>query len=66
MTPAIDQVQFAIDEVWTVSEWHRQQIHEVTGYPLESIVALRNGIVAMSDELYDELELIERDPKQLF
>lgn len=66
MTQAIEQVQFAIDEIWTVSEWHRQQIHEVTNYPLENIVALRNGIVYLPDEVYDELELIERDPKQLF
>lgn len=67
MTAALNQIQFAIDEVWTVSEWHRQQIHEVTDYPLDNIVALRNGIVAFDDEdFWDELELIERDPKQFF
>lgn len=33
------------DEIWTVSEFHRQQFHKVTGYPLESIKATRNGIV---------------------
>lgn len=33
-----------IDEVWTVSEYHRQQVHKVTGYPLTHIWATRNGI----------------------
>lgn len=45
MQMAFDNMQWSIDEVWCVSEWHRQQIHKVTGYPLEYIVALRNGIV---------------------
>ena len=67
MTAAINQIQFAIDEIWTVSEWHRQQIHEVTDYPLDKIVPLRNGIVAFDDEdFWNELDLIERDPKQFF
>lgn len=67
MTPALEQTQFAFDEIWTVSEWHRQQIHEVTKYPLENIIALRNGIVCIEDEGFqEELDLIERDPKQLF
>lgn len=42
---ALDQMAWTFDEIWSVSEWHRQQIHEVTGYPLKNIVALRNGIV---------------------
>lgn len=33
-----------IDEVWTVSEYHRQQFAKVTGYPLTHIWATRNGI----------------------
>ncbi len=66
MVPAITQVEFAIDEIWTVSEWHRQQVHEVTKYPLENIVALRNGVVNLGEEFYEELDLIERDPNQLF
>lgn len=45
MQRAFDAMAFTIDEVWTVSEWHRQQVHAVTGYPLENILALRNGIV---------------------
>lgn len=46
---AFDQMQWAIDEVWTVSEWHRQQVHKATGYPLSHIVALRNGIIPHAD-----------------
>jgi glycosyltransferase involved in cell wall biosynthesis/SAM-dependent methyltransferase len=45
MSRAFDNMSWAIDEVWAVSEWHRQQIHKVTGYPLENIKAARNGIV---------------------
>jgi glycosyltransferase involved in cell wall biosynthesis/SAM-dependent methyltransferase len=45
MKRAFEQMAWAVDEVWTVSEWHRQQVHEVTDYPLDHIVALRNGIV---------------------
>lgn len=45
MGRAFEQLEFTFDEVWAVSEWHRQQIHEATGYPLKNIVALRNGIV---------------------
>ena len=33
-----------IDEVWTVSEYHRQQYSKITGYPLTHIRATRNGI----------------------
>lgn len=49
MGSAIDQMGFCWDEIWTVSEWHRQQIHEATDYPLTSIKALRNGIVRYAD-----------------
>ena len=38
-------VQWTWDEIWAVSKWHAKQIHEVTGYPLDHIVPLRNGIV---------------------
>lgn len=66
MRKAIDNTAFAFDEIWTVSEWHRQQVHEVTKFPLDSIVALRNGIVHLGEDFYDDLELIERDPQQFF
>ena len=33
-----------INEIWTVSEYHRQQYAKVTGYPLTRIYATRNGI----------------------
>jgi SAM-dependent methyltransferase/glycosyltransferase involved in cell wall biosynthesis len=49
MQRAFDQMAWAFDEVWAVSEWHRKQIHEATGYPLHSIKALRNGIVPVPD-----------------
>lgn len=51
MQKALDQMGWCFDEIWAVSEWHRQQIHTATGYPLEHIVALRNGCVK-----YDDIE----------
>jgi glycosyltransferase involved in cell wall biosynthesis/SAM-dependent methyltransferase len=35
---------WCFDEIWCVSEYHRQQVHKVTGYPLDKIWATRNGI----------------------
>jgi SAM-dependent methyltransferase/glycosyltransferase involved in cell wall biosynthesis len=49
MQQVLDQMAWCVDELWTVSEWHRQQVHEATGYPLEFIKALRNGIVPCVD-----------------
>jgi hypothetical protein len=49
MARALDVMGWTFDEIWAVSEWHRKQIHEATGYPLENIVALRNGIVRYDD-----------------
>lgn len=46
---AFDMMGFTFDEIWTVSEWHRQQVAQVTNFPLERIVALRNGIVKYDD-----------------
>lgn len=51
MQRAFDQMQHEIDEVWTVSEWHKRQVHETTGYPLSHIVALRNGCVQWPEEV---------------
>lgn len=45
MKRAFEQMAWTFDEVWAVSEWHKNQIHKATGYPLKNIVALRNGIV---------------------
>jgi 2-polyprenyl-3-methyl-5-hydroxy-6-metoxy-1,4-benzoquinol methylase len=61
MQVALDQIQWTFDEIWAVSEFHRQQIHKVTGYPLSHIVALRNGIVPV-DVLPNDLG---RMPKSL-
>jgi 2-polyprenyl-3-methyl-5-hydroxy-6-metoxy-1,4-benzoquinol methylase/glycosyltransferase involved in cell wall biosynthesis len=38
-----------IDEVWTVSQWHKEQFHKITGYPLTHIYATRNGINAVGN-----------------
>lgn len=60
MQRMLDQMGWTFDEIWAVSEWHRQQIHEATGYPLDHIVALRNGVVR-----YDDVETIDRSAKHL-
>ncbi len=44
-TDGVSQLGSNWNEVWCVSEFHRQQFHEVTGYPLERIKATRNGIL---------------------
>ena len=49
MAPALQSLSFNIDEIWAVSNWHADQIHSVTGYPRERIVAMRNGIVDVRD-----------------
>lgn len=43
------------DEVWCVSESHRQQFAKVTGYPLTHIRATRNGI--------SEIETMDMGPR---
>lgn len=63
MQRAFDQMQWQIDEVWTVSEWHKRQVAETTGYPLANIVALRNGIVRY--EQIDPTIAPPRSPKAL-
>jgi glycosyltransferase involved in cell wall biosynthesis len=60
MARALDVMGWTFDEIWAVSEWHRKQIHEATGYPLENIVALRNGIVR-----YDDVTTLYRDKKSI-
>ena len=55
MARALDQFGWCFDEIWCVSEWHRAQVNEATGYPLENIVALRNGIVKHADILTGEV-----------
>lgn len=60
MGNVLNQMSWTFDEIWSVSEWHRHQINEATGYPLENIVALRNGIVK-----YDDITCLGRNPKQI-
>jgi 2-polyprenyl-3-methyl-5-hydroxy-6-metoxy-1,4-benzoquinol methylase len=45
---AVSQLGTNWHEVWVVSEFHRKQFHEVTGYPLENIKATRNGCLPIS------------------
>ena len=40
-----NQLGHTWNEVWAVSEFHRRQINQVTGYPLNRIRATRNGIL---------------------
>lgn len=56
MARAFEQMEWCIDEVWCVSEWHRKQVNEATGYPLTHIVALRNGIVPIETMQAPRLE----------
>lgn len=60
MLPRLMGSAWNFDEVWTVSEYHKQQIHDVTGYPLKNIKATRNGIVK-----FDSILEVPRDPKTL-
>lgn len=60
MKRILEQMAFTFDEIWTVSEWHKNQLAEVTGYPVERIVALRNGIVK-----YDDILPLPRSETQL-
>lgn len=55
MGRALEEMGWVFDEIWTVSEWHRHQVNEATGYPLENIVALRNAVVR-----YDDVETVDR------
>lgn len=57
--PKLMDVSWNFDEIWTVSEFHRKQVHEATGYPLTHIIATRNGIVK-----YDIMD-IPREEKTL-
>lgn len=45
MSPIFQSFAWNIDEVWTVSEYHRWQFNKVTGYPLGYIRSTRNGIL---------------------
>ena len=58
--PRMMNAAWNFDEIWTVSEYHKKQIHDVTGYPLENMRATRNGIVR-----FDDLMALPRDDKHL-
>lgn len=42
--PSLQGSGWNFDEIWCVSEFHRQQYAKVTGYPLDHIRVLPNGI----------------------
>jgi hypothetical protein len=52
MSGMLHSFAWNIDEVWTVSEFHRQQYAKIAGYPLSHLRATRNG-------LYDVGRLID-------
>lgn len=60
MLPRLMQSAWNFDEIWTVSEFHRKQIHDITGFPLKNIRATRNGIVK-----FDSILDIPKEPKSL-
>ncbi len=60
MKRILEQMMFTFDEIWTVSEWHKEQVAKVTGYPTSRIVALRNGIVK-----YDNIIALPKNEKQI-
>lgn len=66
MGKALSDMEWTFDEIWTVSEWHRQQVYEATGYPLNHIVALRNGIVKYSDILSGNVSGLRAEKKILY
>ncbi len=50
LRPALARAAWRCDEVWCLSEFHRRQVHEVTGYPLEALRVVRNGIARLPVE----------------
>lgn len=45
MGAAFGEMGFCIDEVWTVSGWHADQVAKGSDYPRDNIFPLRNGVV---------------------
>jgi glycosyltransferase involved in cell wall biosynthesis/2-polyprenyl-3-methyl-5-hydroxy-6-metoxy-1,4-benzoquinol methylase len=54
------EVSFNFDEVWALSEFHKEQIHNITGYPKEFIKITRNGICK-----FDSVLPVPREDKTL-
>lgn len=46
------------DGLLTVSEFHRQQVHKATDYPLNHIHAIRNGILRLPEDVNNEWEAL--------
>lgn len=64
MAPAIAATGWNIDEVWAVSNWHADQIAQITGYPRDRIFATRNGIVDVRDETIFESDAFLGEPER--
>lgn len=52
--PRIAALSWNFNEIWCVSEFHKKQVNEITGYPLDRIEVVRNGIVPV--DYPDEFE----------
>lgn len=59
--PSIAQASWSINEIWCVSEFHRQQVNEITGYPIDRIRVVRNGCIEIQQK-----DVVERVEGQLF
>lgn len=46
------------DGILTVSEFHKQQVHEATGYPLSHIYPVRNGIMRVPDHVQGDWDAL--------
>lgn len=60
LRPALRRAAWCFDEAWCLSEFHRRQVHDVTGYPLESLRVVRNGIARLP-----AAPPVEREPRTL-
>jgi len=49
LTGVLHNFAWNIDEIWTVSEFHRWQYSKIAGYPLSHIRATRNGILDVGE-----------------
>lgn len=58
--PYIMSVSWNFNEIWTVSQWHKKQVHKILGFPKDRIWATRNGIVK-----FDEQTVSARQDKSL-
>jgi glycosyltransferase involved in cell wall biosynthesis/2-polyprenyl-3-methyl-5-hydroxy-6-metoxy-1,4-benzoquinol methylase len=58
--PKLIETSFNFDEIWVVSQFHKDQFVKIAGYPEDSIKVVRNGIVK-----FDEILPVPIEPKTL-